>query len=196
MGHLRLGTAFMAGAAGLLVATSAPATADGHKPLLPNLVRKGSFEHPRVPLNMSAPFASIPGWKLAFGDAIEINAGDAAKKRQYVELDSDRSSGIYQQVPTADHPLYRLEFYFSPRPGTSRAENVLVVKWHRRAVAVVSADGRKLRRPKWKLYTFKVHATGKTTRLEFDDAGISDSVGTWIDGVRVTQWRGAKPPKH
>src|SRR5437764_13531918 len=99
MGHLRLGTGVVVGAAGLLTAASGPAAAHGHKPpSLPNHVRKGSFEHPRVPLNMSAPFASIPGWKLAFGDAIEINAGNAAKKRQFVELDSDRSSGIYQDV--------------------------------------------------------------------------------------------------
>ncbi len=40
------------------------------------------------------------------------------------------------------------------------------------------------------MYAIKVRATGRATRLEFDDAGISDSVGTLIDGVTVTQWRG------
>jgi len=185
-------------AVGLVLAGGSTAAAHhGPKPpkpaaSLPNLVRKGSFEHPRVALDMSVPFESIPGWRLAFGDRIEVGAGDAAVKRQYVELDSDASSGIYQLVPTEPHHTYRLQFFFSPRPGTSRAENVLVVRWHSKMVAEITADGRKLRHAAWRLYTLKlqVKAPGTSTMLEFDDAGISDSVGTLIDGVRVTQWKG------
>ena len=163
-------------------------------PPVTNLVRNGSFEHPLVRIHSSFPFASIPGWQLAFGPNIEIQnhvAGDPAVGNQFVELDSDASSGIYQRVPTRPHRPYRIQFFFSPRPGTSAAENVLVVKWHRRVVATLTADGRGLTNASWRLYAFKVRPSGgRTTRLEFDDGGISDSVGTYVDGVSVSRWRG------
>jgi hypothetical protein len=163
-------------------------------PPLTNLVRNGSFEHPLVRIHTSFPFASIPCWQLAFGPNIEIQghvAGDPAVGNQFVELDSDASSGIYQRVPTRPHRLYRIQFFFSPRPGTSAAENVLVVRWHRRVVATLTADGRGLTNTRWRPYAFKVRPSGgRTTRLEFDDAGISDSVGTYLDGVSVSPWRG------
>jgi hypothetical protein len=181
---------------GLFVATSVAGgstIAAAAPPPLANLVRNGSFEHPLVRIHSSFPFASIPGWQLAFGPAIEIQnhvAGDPAVGNQFVELDSAASSGIYQRVPTRPHRLYRIQFFFSPRPGTSAAENVLVVKWHRRVVATLTADGRGLTTTSWRLYAFKVRpSSGHTTRLEFDDAGISDSVGTYIDGVTVSRWR-------
>jgi hypothetical protein len=160
---------------------------------LPNLVRHGSFERPRIPVGSSHSFASIPGWHLAFGPSVEIQnhvAGDPAVGDQFVELDSDASSGIYQRVPTAAHRLYQLQFSFSPRPGTSAAENVLVVRWRGRVVATISADARGLTHTDWRLYALKVRGAGGTTRLEFDDGGASDSVGTYIDGVRVMRWRG------
>ena len=163
-------------------------------PPVTNLVRNGSFEHPVVRIHSSFPFASIPGWQLAFGPNIEIQnhvAGDPAVGNQFVELDSDASSGIYQRVPTRPHRPYRIQFFFSPRPGTSAAENVLVVKWHRRVVATLTADGLGLTNASWRLYAFKVRPSGgRTTRLEFDDGGISDSVGTYIDGISVSPWRG------
>ena len=58
-------------------------------------------------------------------------------------------------------------------------------------VATLTADGTGRSNTAWKLYAFKVRpSAGRTTRLEFDDAGISDTVGTYIDGVVVTRWRG------
>jgi Protein of unknown function (DUF642) len=178
--------AAISGTIGGSIAAAAP-------PPLPTLVRNGSFEHPRVRVGSSHPFRSIPGWRLAFGPDIEIQnhvAGAAALGDQVVELDSDASSGIYQRIPTRPNRLYRVQFFFSPRPGTSAAENVLVVKWHRRVVARLTGDGTGLVSADWHMYAIKVRATGRATRLEFDDGGISDSVGTLIDGVTVTRWRG------
>ena len=182
---------------GVIVATGA-FVGSGHDaaakpPRLPNLVRHGSFERPRVPPGSSHSFPSIPGWRLAFGPSIEIQnrvAGDPAVGDQLVELDSDASSGIYQRVPTRAGRLYRLQFAFSPRPGTAADQTVLVVKWHRQVVARISASGRGLRDTDWRSYAFKVRATRPSTRLEFDDGGISDSVGTHLDGVVVIRWRG------
>src|SRR5436305_5174815 len=119
--RLLLGAVFAAAAL-----TVAP-TATAAPPTLRNAVVNGSFERPLVPVGSAHPFPAIRGWRLAFGPDIEIQnhvAGDPARGRQFVELDSDASSGIWQKVPTRPGRLYRLQFFFSPRPGTSAAENV------------------------------------------------------------------------
>jgi hypothetical protein len=182
---------------GILVAVlglwigAARAAAD--PPRLPNLLTNGSFERPAVASGRSHPFASIPGWHLAYGPDIELQnhvAGAPALGDQLAELDSDASSGIFQRVHTQAGRLYRLQLSASARPGTSRAENVLVVKWHRRVLARIVLDGRGHSQTEWHAYAFKVRATARRTRLEFDDRGVSDSLGTYLDGVKVTLWRG------
>jgi hypothetical protein len=188
--HRRPALAALAAAASL-VAGAPPASAT--PPRLPNLLTNGGFEHPRVAAGSSHPFASIPGWHLAFGPDIELQnhvAGEPAAGSQFAELDSDRSSGIFQRVRTEPGRLYRLQLFASARPGTSAAENVLVVRWHRRVVARIVLDGSGLTHTDWHAYAFKLRATGRRTRLELDDAGISDSVGTYVDAVKVTFWRG------
>ena len=177
-------------AVGLTVA-SAPASAA--PPLLPNMLTNGGFEHPRIPAGSSRPFASIPGWHLAFGPDIELQnhvAGAPASGDQHAELDADASSGIFQPARTEPGRLYRLQFFASARPGTSSAENVLVVRWHRHVLARIVLNGRGLANTEWHAYAFKVRATGRRTRLQFADAGVSDSVGTYLDGVKLTFWRG------
>jgi hypothetical protein len=173
--------------------TVAPATATADPPTLPNAVVNGSFERPLVPVGTTHPFPAIRGWRLAFGPDIEIQnhaAGDPARGRQFVELDSDASSGIWQKVPTRPGRLYRLQLFFSPRPGTSAAENVLIVHWRKFVVGRISADGRGLANTAWRMYAFKVRAIRTSTRIELADGGISDSVGTYVDGVSLTPWRG------
>jgi hypothetical protein len=182
-----------AGVVSVAIVLVGAANAAGKPPTLPNHVRNGSFERPLVQFQRSHSFPSIPGWQLAFGPDIELQnhvAGDPAAGSQLLELDSDASSGIFQRVPTTPGRLYRIQLLFSPRPGASRAENVLIVRWHGRQVARVSADGRGLRDTAWRMEAFKVRATGRSTRLELDDGGISDSVGTYVDAVKVTLWRG------
>jgi hypothetical protein len=177
-------------AAALLLA---PVSATADPPKLPNAVVNPGFERPRIPAGTTHPFPSIPGWHLAFGPDIEIQnhaAGDPFAGRQFVELDSDASSGIWQKVRTKPGRLYRLQLYFSPRPGTSAAENVLVVHWRKLVVGRISADGRGLTNTAWKMYAFKVRAIHTRTRIELADGGISDSVGTYVDRVSVTPWRG------
>lgn len=190
--RLLLSTAFAAAAIAV-----APTSAAAAPPPLRNVVVNGSFERPLVPVGSSHPFPSIRGWRLAFGPNIEIQdhvAGDPARGRQFVELDSDASSGIWQKVPTRPGHLYRLQLFFSPRPGTSAAENVLVVHWRRLVVGQISADGRGLKNTDWKMYAFKVRAIRTSTRIELADGGISDSVGTYVDGVSLTPWRGHPAP--
>ena len=142
----------------------------------------------------SQPFAEIRGWRLAYGRNFELQnrlVGPAPAGQQYAELDSDASTGIFQIVRTHADTNYRLEFCAAARPGTPPAENVLVVKWHHRVrVARIVLDGRHHSQTDWHDYAFKVQATSSRTRLQFNDRGISDSVGTLLDAVRLTLWRG------
>ena len=187
--RLLLGAVFAAAAA----LTVTPASATAAPPPLKNVVVNGSFERPFVAARSTHPFPAIPGWRLAFGPDIEIQnhvVGDPARGRQFVELDSDASSGIWQKVPTTPGRLYRLQVYFSPRPGTSAAENILVVHWRRYVIGTISASGLGLRNTHWTMYAFKVRAIRTSTRIELADGGISDSIGTFVDGVSLTPWRG------
>ena len=186
--RLLLGAAFAA-----VILAVAPATAAAAPPPLPNVVVNGGFERPLVTPRSTHPFPAIRGWRLAFGPDIEIQnhaAGDPFRGRQFVELDSDASSGIWQKVPTQPGRLYRLQVFFSPRPGTSASENILVVHWRRFVIGTISANGLGLRNTSWRMYAFKVRAIRTTTRIELADGGISDSVGTYVDAVSLTRWRG------
>ena len=92
-----------------------------HPPEPPNILRGGSFEHPRVRPGTSHPFAAIRGWHLAYGPDFELQnglVGPAANGEQYAELDSDASTGIFQRVHTHADRNYRLEFCAAARPGT------------------------------------------------------------------------------
>ena len=159
-----------------------------HPPAPPNLIRGGGFEHPRVHPGRSHPFAAIRGWRLAYGPNFELQnrlVGPAAAGQQYAELDSDASTGIFQRVHTQADTTYRLEFCASARPGTPKDENVLVVRWQRGPLARIELDGGHRTQTEWHDYKFKVRATGTRTRLQFNDRGISDSVGMLLDAVRL-----------
>jgi hypothetical protein len=174
-----------------------------HPPEPPNLIRGSSFEHPHVRRGTSHPFRSIRGWRLAYGPAFELQnqlVGPAPRGKQYAELDSDASTGIFQRVHTRADRNYRLEFCAAGRPGTPPTENVLVVRWQRRLLARIVLDGGHHARVEWHDYRFKVSATGSRTRLQFNDRGISDSVGPLLDAVRLHVDKGhieegCAPPK-
>jgi hypothetical protein len=153
-----------------------------------NIVVNGSFEDTALDTNTWGVFGSIPGWTTAFGPGIEIQnnvAGSPFDGGQHVELDSDESSGIYQDLTTVPGAGYILKFAFSPRPGTDSSDNILNVSWGGNLVATLSADGSQLDDTSWQVFTYHLTAAGSTTRLEFDDAGFSNSLGTYLDAVSV-----------
>jgi hypothetical protein len=159
------------------------------------LVTNGSFELPALGNPGLACPASIPGWTLAFGPCIEIQnhvAGSPVVGQQFVELDSiepcggcGASTGIFQDLATQPGASYTLSFFFSPRPTVPETDNALIVRWNGAAIATLRANGTSLSDTAWTLHTFKVQATSTSTRLEFDDGGISNGAGTYLDGVSV-----------
>lgn len=166
-----------------------------------NIVINGSFEDPIVTNGAKWDIFTpgIPGWTLSRGPSIELHRGVngwlPAEGRQYVELDSDidgpggpmhgddASSAIYQDLSTLPGVWYDLEFAFSPRPGVS--DNALEVWWGGSLIDTITASGAGLSNTQWTYHTYQVQASGATTRLEFGDAGASNSLGTFLDDVRV-----------
>ncbi len=160
---------------------------------VPPTVVNGSFEEPAVSPGTYSFFESIPGWSLSLGSSFEMHNNDtfyglsAARGAQLVELDSDGSSGIYQDLPTTPSATYALHFAFGARPESGPEDNVLEVWWDGALIAgPLSLDGSELSTASWTYYTYFVTATRSTTRLEFRDVGISNTYGTLLDDVYMT----------
>jgi hypothetical protein len=155
-----------------------------------NLIVNGSFEDPNIPTGEWRFASSLPGWQLAAGSVIEVqdqlsNVGLGRDGQQLVELDSDRASSIYQDVPTTRAAIYQLTFSFAARPGTGPDDNVLKVSWGGKTVATLRADGMGTTTPVWRSYSYPVAAEGGITRVQFTDLGTSNRVGTLLDAVRL-----------
>lgn len=148
-----------------------------------DIVTNGSFESPNVSSGSWWHGTSISGWRAAHG-RIEIHDHwldtSPAHGSQHVELDADVSSGIYQDLTTIPGATYRLRFAFAARPGTSASQNVLGVVWGGQPVATLTTGS-----SAWVYYTYTLVASGTTTRLQFNDLGISNAHGTLLDHVTL-----------
>lgn len=171
------------------VYAAGPAAADA------NLIINGSFENPTLNVNQWVLYTpgTIPagfGWKLLSGQSIELQhvnaAGQpAADGNQFVELDSNGSSAIYQDVATVAGQQYELSWYFSGRQGTAATENKLGVYVNTPLVATCTKAGEKSG-TNFSRYSYVFSATDDTTRIAFADLGTpSDSLGTYLDNVRL-----------
>lgn len=153
----------------------------------PDIVVNGGFEQPAIRNGNFQQLTTIPGWALSAGTAIEVQnhaAGAPFEGNQFVELDSNASSGIYQNLATVAGATYFLQFAFSPRPGTAATDNRLEVLWGGTSLGIIEG-GAGGAQTAWKTYNFALVATGATTRLDFRDRGISNSLGTYLDAVSV-----------
>jgi hypothetical protein len=121
--------------------------------------------------------------------------GPAYAGEQYAELDTDwdgpggslnnepASVKIYQDIPTIPGLTYNIQYYFSPRPDTTIANNVLEFSWDEDVKATnTAAGGGSI---SWSGYNYSFTASGNTTRLQFADLGTADSLGTFLDSVSV-----------
>ena len=171
--------------------TPTPSNTPTATPAPPSVIN-GSFEEPPVSPGTYSNFASIPGWSLSFGPSIEIGNDvtyfglAAADGAQYLELDSGGSSGIFQDLPTTPGASYVLIFAFGARPQFGPDQNAIEVWWDSQPLATLTLDGINRTTTYWQDYSYIVTATGNLTRLEFRDVGVSDTLGTLLDNVRMT----------
>ena len=122
--------------------------------------------------------------------------GSAYEGKQYAELDSDwfgpqdplnnepASVRIWQDISTVAGGVYQVSFAFAPRPNTDSGENQLEFVWDGTVKAIVS-DSAGSGPIDWDVKTYEVTASGATTRIEFADKGDANSLGTFIDDVKV-----------
>ena len=131
--------------------------------------------------------------------------GAAFEGDQYAELDTDwggptdggtgepASVMIYQDIPTTPGTAYQIVFAFAARPNTPASDNRLEVGWGGTVAHDTGnvADGNA--GIEWQEITVDVVATTSTTRLSFTDRGTANSLGTFLDDVRLYQEVCASP---
>ena len=157
-------------------------------------------------------FNSIPGWSIAWEStqtsyggqtrpdpALQeyqegVNGWTAYDGDQYTELDSDWFGPtnplnnepalvkISQTVTTVEGQKYLLSWAFSPRPGTTAANNVLKIRIND-IETQVSADG--TAGLAWNTYTREFTADTTSTTIEFAGGGTADSLGVFLDKVEL-----------
>ncbi len=141
-------------------------------------------------------YRQIPGWTAVSGYGIELQTnrvgGSAHSGTQKVELASNFSGSMYQDLPTLPGVRYVVRFFYSARPNTPEINNRLQVYWNGAPLAnpYISASGEGVSTTSWFSYTFDVvGGPGATTRLTFARVGVqgesSCCAGTLIDTVSV-----------
>ena len=164
-----------------------------------NLIVNGSFEEHIVNGSWNL-FEDIPGWTLESGPGVELQRGvagwDAYDGEQWLELDADQngpggsylqgeigSTSLSQEVQTAVGQYYMLTLSFSARPGVE--DNHLVVDWNHETIIDLTASGIGYNNTNWQEISVLIEGNGMTSKLVIGDASVDDTLGTFVDAVRL-----------
>ena len=194
MRGLRCGVA--AEVAGVFIVGAGLLASAGTAVAAPNLIVNGSFETPNVAAGSFGIFPAIPGWSHqprpgTTSSGIEIQdhsagAPAAGAGDQFVELDSDGPSRIFQGIATSPGSTYRLTFLYSARPGTQAIENHFRVSAGPSSVEIGPVAS--VSQTSWTSAALDFVATASTSRIEYLDLSPEQAVGglgAYIDLVAV-----------
>ena len=154
-----------------------------------NLVANGSFEDNALANGSYSIFTGnqVNGWTA--NDEIEIRnnvAGSAQDLLNYVELDANHNSSMFQVLNTTLGATYSLSFYYSNRDNTNVATNGLSYDIGAGAVTLpglaVNSTGDNV----WSLFSTSFVASAAATTLTFSSINVNDSLGSSLDNVNVT----------
>ena len=179
-------------AAGFLAGSATADTAQ-------NLLSNGSFEEHIVSGSWNL-FGDLPGWTLDEGPGFELQRGvagwDAYDGNQWLELDADQngpgggfingevgSTSILQDIQTVAGQYYMLTLGFSPRPGVD--DNHLVISWDDQIIHEAHASGLGLQNTSWQEISILIQADRDVSSLMLADHSLNDTLGTFVDGVRL-----------
>ncbi|MFO1065109.1 MAG: DUF642 domain-containing protein [Pirellulales bacterium] len=157
-------------------------------PVGQNLIVNGSFENNQTAYRTWNVFQNLDGWKTTSGSGIEIQeevAGSASSGTSLVELDSYNNSGMEQSVPTEAGSKYELSVRYSPRPGVDTASNPVEVYWNGTKIDTLTDDGVGRSNTEWRTFKYQVDGTSGAGKLEFRAVGTQDSLGGYIDDVKM-----------
>lgn len=107
--------------------------------------------------------------------------GEAYSPLNFVELDTTQNSSMSR---TIDAGIYTLTYLYSPRPGNAEGSNGIEVYLGGVFGDGLTGDGVDLEGSDWSeiTYSFTVYAP---TLLTFAAAGVSDTMGGYLDNVEL-----------
>ena len=111
-------------------------------------------------------------------------AGNAQQGSNYVELDTNNNSGMFQTV-NAGYGWYQLSFWYSARERVAAGSNGLGFTFGNLSGQVLTNVAGAPSGNVWQQYTGLVLLNGATS-LMFYGTGRSDSLGGSLDNVSVT----------
>ncbi len=154
-----------------------------------NLVVNGSFEDNLLGNGSYSIFTGnqVNGWTA--NDEIEVRnnvAGSAQHLLNYVELDANHNSSMFQVLNTTAGTTYSLSFYYSNRDNTNVATNGLSYDIGTGAVALPGLAFNNSGNNAWSLFSTSFVATAAATTLTFSSINVNDSLGSSLDNVNVT----------
>lgn len=126
---------------------------------------------------------SAEGWLATAGDGIEIQnnaAGLPFSSPNLVELDSNNNS---QMSRLLDAGVYTLSWYYSPRPGQPAETNPIVVSLDSLGTLFTNM-GAGVGNTSWMQYSSTFTLTS-STMLRFTAVGTNDSLGGYLDDIRL-----------
>jgi hypothetical protein len=147
------------------------------------LITNGSFEDPAITAGNWYIYNSIDGWQGL--DQIEVRnnvAGTAFDGVNFVELDADYNSSMFQVVSTTADQDYKLSFYYAPRIDVAEESNGIALFFNDLSLGTVKGYSHT---PSWVNFSFIVKGTG-SDKITFSAVGDSDSYGGSIDKVSMS----------
>jgi len=158
-----------------------------------NLIVNGGFEQINETSGQGGHawgvYDQIPGWQTISGSGIEVQnnvAGTAFEGSSHVELDSHDNSAMRQYIDTVLGASYTLSFAYSPRPGNGADTTGIELLWNGNLLATLAGSGVGQSDTVWTQYSYVVKATGTSSALGFRAIGTSDSLGGYLDDVKMS----------
>ena len=153
-----------------------------------NLVVNGSFEQVASGNSQASGtwgiYNSITGWTGIPNIEVRDNvAGAAQNGSNYVELDTNNNSGMFQVIN--GNGLFNLSFWYSPRERVAAGSNGIGFNFGSLSGQVLANVAGAPSGNVWQQYTALVNLNGPTA-LMFFGTGRSDSLGGSLDNVSVT----------
>jgi len=164
-----------------------------------NLLKNGSFEAPIV--TNSGQWQLFPSSEIGLEWFVEwvnnlitdpvqiefqsgVNGWLPSNGAQYTELDSNHPTMISQEVNTESGYGYKLTFDFSARPKTGLDNNKLEILVGGNLLDTIQKEN-STNQTIWESKTYNFVASTDLTEIKFVDAGIDDSLGTFLDNVKL-----------
>lgn len=152
-----------------------------------NLLANGGFENPVLGAGFWSIFPSgtpLLEW-LTGSEGIEIQnnvAGSPHSGSQLAELDPNHPTNIWQSVATTPGNTYRLETYYSPRPGRDAEDNRFEIQKDGVALgASIARSGLANSNTDWSYESRTFVADTSTTDVGFAEIGTDTSYGAYLD---------------